>query len=167
LPRRELEGWRSLQGRGADGAIDSDERVQAARAVVEQSERGARRLGERYWLEVTRASRGVVRGRETAQGVELRLLGRGPCLLTFGPAETTFDTNRVCSRYAIRGGALARRAGGALTLSQAGRDEPELRAAVSGFAPRLRGALYEQVQRRLHLAISRRYFRGLIDEAPA
>jgi hypothetical protein len=165
--RRELEGWRSLQGRGADGAIESDERVQAARPVVELSEGGARRLGERYWLEVTRSSRGLVRSRETSEGVELRLLGRSPCLLKFGPADIALDTNGVCCRYAIRGGALARRAGGALTLSQTGRDEPELRAAVSGFAPRLRGPLYEQVQRRLHLAISRRYFRGLIEEAPA
>jgi hypothetical protein len=163
--RRELEGWRSLQSRGVDGSIDSDERVRAARPVVERSDRGARRLGDRYWLEVTRASRGVVRNRGTAEGVELRLLG-GPCLLRFGRAETAHDADLVFCRYAIRGGALARRPGGVLSLSQAGGDEPELRAAICGFAPRLRGALYEQVQRRVHLAISRRYFRQLIDEAP-
>ena len=164
---RELEGWRSLAGRTADGAIESDERVQAARPVVEVSEAGARRLGDRYWREVTRASRGVVRSSEERDGVELRLLGRGPSLLKFAAAETVADEDQVSCRYAIRGGALARRAGGALTLSQTGRHEPELRAAVTGFAPRLRGALYEQVQRRLHLAISRRYFRRLIDEAHA
>lgn len=164
--RHELAGWRSLQGRAADGAIASDERVHAARPVVERSDRGARELGERYWLEVMRASRGVVRCRVGTDGVELRLLG-GPCLLRFGPAETAHDSDRVCCRFAIRGGALARRPGGTLSLSQTGADEPELRAAVCGFAPRLRGPLYEQVQRRLHLAISRRYFRKLIDEAPA
>jgi hypothetical protein len=54
--RRELEGWRSLQGQRPDGAIESDERVKAARPV-ERSERGARQLGERHWLEITRASR--------------------------------------------------------------------------------------------------------------
>ena len=68
------------------------------------------------------------------------------------------------SRYAIRGGILTRHPGGAIRLSQTGGDEPELRAAVTGFVPRLHGALYEQIQRRLHVAISRRYFERVIDE---
>jgi hypothetical protein len=162
--RRELDGWRSVRGRSADGAIVSDERVQAARPVVERSEEGARRLGETYWLEVTRASRGIVHRRDTPTGIELRLLGRGPCLFRFGPAETACDSNGVLCRYPIRGGLLARRAGGAITLSQMG---DELHAAVVGFVPRCDGALYEQVQRRLHVAISRQYFMRLLGEALA
>ena len=48
-------------------------------------------------------------------------------------------------------------------LSQIGRDEVELRAAVTGFFPRL-GVPLGFVQRRLHAAISRRYFARLIAE---
>jgi hypothetical protein len=156
----ELEGWRSLQSRGLDGAIESDQRVRFARPVVERTEAGARRLGERYWAEVTRAARGTVRPRETAQGVELRLLGHRPCLLRFGRAETAHDRDRVSCRYPIRGGVLTRKPTGAICLSQT-RDE--LRAAVTGFVPRL-GALYG-LQRRVHVSISRHYFRSLLDEA--
>jgi hypothetical protein len=170
----ELEGWRSAQARGPDGAIESDERVRAARPVVPFAEAGARRLGDRYWREITRASRGVVRSRRAAAGPELRLLGRGPCLLRFAPAEIAHEPDRVSCRYPIVGGLLAQRPGGSLELSQTGSAQPELRAAVTGFVPRLglrpgfprwSGALYDQVQRRLHVSISRRYFRRLIDEA--
>ena len=170
----ELEGWRSVEVRGADGAIDSDERVTASRPVVQWSEEGARRLGDRYWLEVTRAGRGMVRLRQQPDGFELRLFGVGPCLLRFGSAETAHNRNQVSCRYPILRGLLARRAGGAVVMTQTGRDEPELRAAVTGFVPRFglrpgfppwSGAIYEQVERRLHLEISRRYFRRLIDGA--
>jgi len=154
-----------VQGLGADGAIESDERALLRRLVVARSEDGARQLGERYWLEVTRGSRGIVRPRLTASGVELRLLWRGPCLLRFGRPERSFDTSAVTCRYPILGGLLARRPGGWLTLTQIEQPEPELRAAVNGFVPRLSSRLYEQVQRRLHLAISRRYFIGLVAEA--
>jgi hypothetical protein len=162
--RHELDGWRSLHGRGADGSIESDERVTIASPVVERSEAGARLLGERYWHEVASASRGLVRARTTGDGVELRLLEHGPSLLRFGPAETTHDADDVRCRYSIRGGLLARRPGGTLTLSQTGAG-PELRAAVHGFAPRLGSRPYDRIQRRLHVAVSRRYFRGLIDGA--
>jgi hypothetical protein len=162
--RAELQGWRSVQGRGPDGAIDSDERVTAARPVVERSEGGALSLGDRYWREVSRASRGFARARATTSAVELRLLGRGPCLLRFGHPETSAAGEVVFCRYPILGGLLARRAGGSITLSQTADDEPELRAAVTGFVPRLRG-LY-RLQSRVHLAIGRRYFRRLIAEAP-
>ena len=86
--RHELDGWRSVHGRGADGSIESDERVTAASAVVERSEAGARLLGERYWREVASASRGLVRGRRNGDGVELRLFARGPSLLRFGMAKS-------------------------------------------------------------------------------
>jgi hypothetical protein len=160
--RRGLEGWRSTHGRGADGSIRSDERVTAAQLVVERSERGAQQLGRRYWREIERASRGVVRPRATPEGIEVRLFGRGPSLLQFGPAETACDHDRVSCRYPIRGGLLTQRPGGAICLSQTGRDQPELRAAVTSFVPRL-GLLYERAQYRLHVELSRRYFRSLID----
>jgi hypothetical protein len=163
--RHELDGWRLVHGRGADGSIESDERVTAASPVVERSEAGARLLGDRYWREVASASRGLVRARRTGDGVELRLFGRGPSLLRFGPAETTYDADRIRCRYPIRGGLLARRPAGTLTLSQTGAGRPELRAAVHGFAPRLGSRPYDRIQRRLHVAISRRYFRSLMDEA--
>ena len=161
----ELQSWRSVQGRGPDGAIHSDERVTVARPVVERSDVGASRLGERYWREVRRASHGLLRGRVTEGGLELRLLGRGPSLLRFNRVEIAHDRDGVSCRYPILGGMLARRPGGALTLSQSSGDEPELRAAVNGFVPRLRGPFYAQIQRRAHVAISRRYFRRLIEEA--
>jgi hypothetical protein len=163
--RHELDGWRSVHGRGADGSIESDERVTAASPVVERSEAGAHYLGERYWREVASASRGLVRARTTGDGVELRLFERGPSLLRFGLAETMHDAGDVRCRYSIRGGLLARRPGGTLTLSQTGAGRPELRAAVHGFAPRLGSRPYDRIQRRLHVAVSRRYFRSLIDEA--
>jgi hypothetical protein len=133
--------------------------------VVEFSDRGARLLAERYWLEVSRVSRGVVRHRDTPLGLELRLLGRGPCLLSFGAAERTSDAEEVRCRYPIAGGLLTRQPGGELILSQSGSHPAELRATVRAFVPRWSGTWYEQVQLRLHVAISRRYFKRLITEA--
>jgi len=68
----------------------------------------------------------------------------------------------VCCKFAIRGGLLARRAGGSLVLSQS--SDGELRAALKGFVPRLAARPYEWIQRRIHVAISRRFFRSLIAE---
>ena len=154
-----------MRARSDDGAFESDERVRVAGPVVEFSEHGARVLADRYWLEVSRVSRGVVRRRDTSLGLELRLLDRGPCLLRFGPAERTSDVDEVRCRYPIAGGLLTRQPGGELSLSQSGSQPAELRAAVRAFVPRWRGAWYERVQLRFHVAISRRYFKRLIAEA--
>jgi hypothetical protein len=154
-----------MRARSDDGAFESDERVRAAKPVVEFSEHGALVLADRYWLEVARVSRGVVRRRDTSLGLELWLLGRGPCLLSFGPAECTSDVDEVRCRYPIVGGLLTRQPGGELSLSQSGSRPVELRAAVRAFVPRWSGAWYEQVQLRLHVAISGRYFKRLIAEA--
>jgi hypothetical protein len=164
MPRRgQLDGWESLHGRGVDGLIESDERATAPHPVVSNSTAGAHHLGQRYWREVTRASHGIVRPRRIAVGVELRLFGSGPALLRLTGPETTVAGGVVSCRYRIAGGLLARVPGGELTLSQT--TAGELRASVSGFVPRLNSNLYEQLQRRLHVAISRRYFRALIGEA--
>ena len=154
-----------MRARSADGAFESDERVRVAGPVVEFSEHGARVLADRYWLEVSRVSRGVVRRRDTSLGLELRLLGRGPCLLSCGPAQCTSDVEEVRCRYPIAGGLLTRQPGGELSLSQSGSQPAELRATVRAFVPRWSGTCYEQVQLRFHVAISRRYFKRLIAEA--
>lgn len=166
LVRLELDGWRSTHGRAPDGAVHSAECVRTAHAVVECSRCGALRLGDRYWSEVAKASVGAVRRRDTAEGIEIRLFGVGPSLLLFGLPELEVSGDVVSCRYRVRGGLLARRPGGALTLTQVGREHAELHAAVSAFVPRLVfPLLYDRLQHRLHVRISRRYFRRLIVEA--
>jgi hypothetical protein len=160
MSRAGLEGWRSVHERGEDGAIDSDERVSASRAVVPATQTGARLLGERYWLTVRRASFGLVRLRATHDGSVLHL-ARAP-LLRFAPAELAAGANGVHCSFPIRGGLLAERGGGALVLSQS--NDGELRAALTGFIPRLGTRPYDRIQRRIHVAISRRFFRSLIGE---
>ena len=160
MSRTRLEGWRSAHERLEDGAIESDERVSLSRAVVPTTEAGARLLGERYWLTVWQASLGLVRLRGTQDGSVLRLAGVP--LLRFAPADLAADANGVRCRFPIRGGLLARRAGGALVLSQS--DGSELRAALTGFVPRLAARPYDRIQRRIHVAVSRRFFRSLIEE---
>lgn len=171
-----LDGWCSTHWHDAEGAIGSEQRALAPRTVVELSDRGATLLGSRYWHEVGRASRGIVRARTSSRGVVLRLAPFGPALLVFGPQETAVQSDKVSCRYPIVGGVLARRPGGALTLSQRGGETVELVARVNGFHPRLAvrpgrprwsGALYEQIQARMHVAISRRYFGRLLAEATA
>jgi hypothetical protein len=167
-----LEAFRSVERHGPGGSIETVQWVDAPHPVVAWTEAGGRALGRSYWLEVARSGRGLVRGRETAEGVELRLVTLRPPLLRLGPAEVAIDDDQVGCRYAIRGGLLARRPGGTLTLSQSGRERPELRVAVHGFFPRLgprarsrwSGALYGMLERRLHVAISRRWFRRLIED---
>jgi hypothetical protein len=156
-----LDGWHSSERRCADGSVEIEERALATNPVVDVSRDGGRLLGSTYWLEVRRATRGLVRVRTTTIGVELQLLGTGPPLLRLGPAEVAVEGDRVSCRYPIRGGWLSGRAGGSLTLSQEGRD---LSVAVNGFYGR---RIYERVQRRVHVAISRRYFRRLLARRPA
>jgi hypothetical protein len=155
-----LEGWRSVQRRGEDGEIESDERVTVSRAVVPATEAGARYLGDRYWRTVRRASFGLVRLRATRDGSILGLAGAP--LLRFAPAEVAVGPEGVRCGFPIRGGLLARRAGGSLVLSQS--SDGELRAALTGFRPRLGKRPYDRLERRAHVAISRRYFRGLVRE---
>jgi hypothetical protein len=161
--RRRIEAWSTVHSRSEDGTLTSVQRARSARPVVEISDSGAKDLGQRYWREAVRASRGLVHCRQGPVGVELRLLGRGPVLLSFRPAETSVEGNRVSCTYSIRGGLLTRREGGTLALSQIGRAEVELRAEVTEFVPRL-GVTLGFVQRRFHAAISRRYFARLVAE---
>jgi hypothetical protein len=134
------------------------------RPVVQRTDEGARRLGDCYWVAVARASRGLVRPLRTDTGVELRVLGHGPLLLRLAGPEVVVDEECVSCRYRIVGGLLARAPAGVLTLTQS---SSELRAALTGFTPRLRPGLYRHLQRRFHVAVSRRYFGALIAEANA
>ena len=137
----------------------------AVSPLVDHSEDGARTLGRSYWLGVTRASRGLVRCRDGADGVELLLLGLPPALLTLGSAELTVGAERISCSHPITGGLLAARAGGSLTLAQTS-GEIEIQVDVSGFTPRV-GVLYDRLQRRLHDSASRWYFRQLSTERPS
>jgi hypothetical protein len=139
--------------------------VVAPYRVVASTEEGARSLGRSYWLATRSASRGLVRSRESDRGVELRLLGFGPALLSFAPAGVAADGERVSCAYEIRGGLLTRRAGGTIRLVQASGASPELCVSVEGFFPRL-SVLYGPLQSRFHAWVSRRYFNDLIAAGP-
>lgn len=145
--------------------------MRLARAVVDRSAEGAAALGMGYWEEFDRACRGLVRCRHVRGGVDLRLLGRAPLLLSLGPAVLSAGEGSAVCHHPITGGLLARRAGGAIRFEQSGSGPVELRMAVTGYFPTLgprpgwpfwSGALYDLLQRRLHLALSRRYFARLI-----
>jgi hypothetical protein len=156
------DGFESMERRNADRSLVTEQRVRAVRPVVPFTEGGARILGHRYWREVARASRGLVRCRETSDRVELSILGRGPALLRFGGAEVAVGDDAVSCIYRIRGGLLSRAEGGTLVVSQTGREEPVLRVVVDGFLARVGGGVIYGAQRRVHLAVSRRYFRHLL-----
>jgi hypothetical protein len=139
--------------------------------VAEASEAGARTLGVSYWQAVDRFTRGGVRASWTGDGGKLKLLG-GATLLTFGPAELSFDGELVSCRYVIQGGMLALRAGGCVTLAQRPEgDQQELSVTVEGYLPRLAaragapswtGMLYAKGQSPFHAAVSRHYFELLL-----
>ena len=165
MARAELAGWASTQRIGGDGAVDSEQRVALDRAVVACSEEGARELASRYWAELRRSGRGLISVREHAGGIDLRLLRLGPVLIALGPVETAHSGASAGATHPIRGGLLVRRSGGSIVFEQIVGERVELRSRITGFYPR-RGPFYALVQRRLHLAVSRRYFRRLIGGEP-
>ena len=156
------DGFRSSERRNPDRSHVTEQCVRASRPVVPFTEDGARMLGHRYWVEVTRASRGVVRCTETKELVELTALGVRPALLRFGGAEVTVESDAVSCVYRIRGGLLSLGEGGTLCVSQIGREPLELRVLVDGFLARLGGGALYGLQRRAHLAVSRRFIRQLL-----
>jgi hypothetical protein len=165
-----LSGWETVERVTEAGAMESRQRVHADRAVVEASESGARWLGVRYWQAVQASTRGTVRSSWQDAGGRLKLLG-GATLLRFGPPELTVEGGAVTCRYAIRGGLLAVRAGGSVTLEQRPAEEGvELTVTVEEYLPRLAarvgaprwtGLLYARAQSPFHVAVSRRYFESL------
>ena len=166
-----MTGWETSERVLESGAFDSRQRVLVAEPAVEASEAGARTLGITYWRAVDRLTRGGIRASWTGDGGRLKLLG-GVSLLTFGPAQLSFDGGLVSCRYAIQGGFLALRAGGSVTLAQRPEgDRQELSVTVEGYLPRLAartgaptwtGMLYAKGQTPFHAAVSRRYFELLL-----
>jgi hypothetical protein len=167
--------WQASQRQTSDGAVESEQRVVVDTPAVGFDEAGAAALGERYWLEVRRATFGLVRTRRGAHGLELKVLGRGPALLSFAAPVLEAETGIIRCTFPISGGLLTRRAAGELSFAQLDGDRIELRSAIRGFYPALAahdgrrdwtGALYNLVQSRIHVAISRRYFTRLAAEEP-
>lgn len=170
----QVDRWEAWQRQTGDGAVESQQRVVLQRPVVEFTRAGAEYLGLTYWREVERVTRGLIRQRERNGMLELRLLGRGPSLLRFGRPTIQATSTLVCCSYAIEGGLLAQRPAGEIAFAQVGRSPLVVRSTIRGFFPSLAarqgerdwtGALYSQVQSRVHVAISRRYFARLIREA--
>ena len=159
---RSLDGWDTSDRRDPGGAVGSTQRLLAGRALVDPSDEGARRLCQGYWLAVRRASGGLVRPQERDGRIDVLLLGLPPALLRLEQSAVT--AGWVGCSFRIAGGLLARRAGGTLAVFQG--EAGELHVVVDGFVPRL-GLVWRVLQRRFHVAISRRYFRRLLAEADA
>ena len=166
-----MTGWEASERVLESGGFESRQRVLVDEPAVESSEAGARTLGVTYWQAVDRFTRGGVRASWSGGGGRLKLLG-GATLLTFGPPELEFDRDLVSCRHEIRGGLLALRAGGSVTLAQRAADgghelsvtveEYLPRLAARAGAPRWTGALYFKGQSPFHAAVSRRYFDLLV-----
>ena len=171
-----MKGWESSEKVLESGGLESRQRVLVPEPAVEASEAGARTLGVTYWQAVDRFTRGGVRASWSGGGGKLKLLG-GATLLTFGPPELSFDAGVVSCKHEIRGGLLALRAGGAVTLAQRSEaDRHELSVTVEEYLPRLAaragaprwtGALYIKGQSPFHAAVSRRYFGLLVGSGAA
>jgi hypothetical protein len=161
-----VKDWETSERVLESGGFESRQRVLVPEPAVESSEAGARVLGVTYWRAVERFTRGGVRASWTGGGGKLKLLG-GATLLTFGPPELSFGGGPVSCRHEIRGGLLALRAGGSVTLAQSSAgDDYELSVTVEEYLPRLAaragaprwtGALYLKGQSPFHAAVSRRY----------
>ena len=171
-----MTGWEASERVLESGGFESRQRVLVDEPAVEASEAGARTLGVTYWQAVDRFTRGGVRARWSGEGGKLTLLG-GATLLTFGPPELTYDAGLVACRHEIRGGLLALRAGGSVTLAQRPEgDQQELSVTVEEYVPRLAaragapewtGLLYLKGQSPFHAAVSRRYFDLLVRSGPS
>lgn len=156
--------------------MESEQRVALSAPVVEFSSAGAERLGRAYWREVQRVTRRLIGVRDDGHSLELRMLGSGPVLLRFGRPRFEASEALASCTYPIEGGLLASRPAGEISFAQTGGSVPTVRSTIRGFFPRLAaregepdwtGALYNQLQSRAHVAISRRYFASLIAEARA
>ena len=132
-----MTGWESTERVLDSGGFESRQRVLVPEPMVEASEAGARTLGVTYWQAVDHFTRGGVRASWSGGGGKLKLLG-GATLLTFGPPELSYDGDVVSCRHEIRGGLLALRAGGSVTLAQRPEGERhELSVTVEEYLPRL------------------------------
>ena len=147
---------------GAREEVGSAVWIAASKAVVDPTDEGARELGRRYWAEMPRCTRGLVRVRAREGRSELVLAG-AVTLFRFGAAEVQAAPDHVECRFPIVAGLFVASAGGSLTITQR-TEPPQVGIVVAGYRPRLsspwrrslRRLLYTQIQERLHLAVSRR-----------
>ena len=169
-----LEDWSSNQRQTTAGAVESTQRARLDDPVVDASEAGARRLGTLYWETVDRADRPLRPGPQPGRPARAAGARARAVLLTFDEPELRVGPGRVECRYSIRGGLLARLPAGAITLAQYENGGIEVSSVITGFFPLLgarpgrpgwTGALYAHVQSRIHVAVSRRYFRRLLVES--
>jgi hypothetical protein len=157
-------GWSATERWSPEGGIDSVQRIALRDLVVSTTDAGAHELGARYWLELERCSRCLVRVRHHPDAITLVLAGM-VTLFRFGAAEVRATDAIVECRFPILGGVLVERAGGFLVVAQRSDTAHELDVSVTGYHPRLaigglrsdRRFLYSAVQRPLHVAVSRRF----------
>lgn len=163
--------WSTSERETASGAVESRQWIALPRELVAADRSGARELGRRYFAEVARFSRGLVRPRRRGDGVAL-VLGGVVTLLGFDAPELGDRDGTVECRYRIRGGLLVARPGGSLLVAQ--HPGAELELVVSGYFPRLGGsmrrhslrrALYTALQARAHRAVGRRFLERALAEA--
>ena len=154
-----MHGRRSAR---ADGQFSSVQWTLLDRPIVAATEEGALGLGWLYLSEVQRITAGLVRPRARAGNVSLTLVGLVD-LISFGEAVPRTGRQCIECRFSIEGGLLVGRRSGSLAIVQREGIRPELGLVVSGYAPRLarrslgRRFLYENVQARLHVAITNRF----------
>jgi hypothetical protein len=165
--------WSTREKRTVAGAVESRQWILLSRELVSADKAGGRELGRRYLAEVARFSRGLVRPRARAGGVELVLAGVVP-LLRFAEPEVGHQDGTVACRYTLRGGLLVARPGGSLTVVQ--RRDGELELVVVEYFPRLGGstwrrslhrALYTALQARAHRAVGGRFLERAAGEVSA
>lgn len=145
--------------------ITSHEAVTAARPVVESSPQGAEALAASYWREVEATTQRLVRANAVDGSIDLHLFGQGPALFRLGPPAILAGLESVTCTYPIVGGLLVGRPGGELALEQLSGNPVVLRSTLTEYVPRFAGALYYQVQARIHSLIARRFFARLVRDA--
>lgn len=163
----------ALERRSLEGGIDSVQRIALEHKLVATTDTGAHELGARYWAELERCSRGLVRVRDRDGELTLVLAGM-VTLFCFGAGQAWVDDAVVECRFPILGGLLVARAGGFLAVAQRSDPAPELGVSVTGYHPRLgtgslrpvRRLVYSTVQRPLHLALSRRFLTNAARSRP-
>lgn len=162
-----------LERRSPEGGIDSVQRIALEHELVSTTDAGAHELGVRYWAELERCSRGLVRVRDR-EGELLLVLAGMVTLFRFGAGQARVDDAVVACQFPILGGVLVARAGGFLAVVQRSRGAHELDVSVTGYHPRLatgslrpvRMLVYWTVQRPLHLAVSRRFLTNAARSRP-
>jgi hypothetical protein len=143
----------------------AQETVTANARVVDVSTLGAERLARSYWQELESTTRGLVRAREYAGGIELRLLDHGPALIRLGPPTLLAENGVVSCMYPIAGGLLVGRPGGMLVFEQRDGSPVVISSRLTEYLPRLARRGYALVQARIHSRVSRRHLARLIREA--